>query len=29
MGFQHFWEEHVVLKPKPGSFGADDPYAIM
>jgi hypothetical protein len=29
MGFQDFWEEHVVLKPKAGSFGADDPYAIM
>ncbi|OQV10362.1 hypothetical protein CLAIMM_14376 [Cladophialophora immunda] len=27
MGFKHFWDEHVVLKPHPGSFGADDPDA--
>jgi NCS1 family nucleobase:cation symporter-1 len=28
MAFKHFWDEHVVLKPQPGSFGADDPDAI-
>ncbi|KAI1625035.1 NCS1 nucleoside transporter [Exophiala viscosa] len=28
MGFKDFWEEHVVLKPHPGSFGAEDPNAI-
>ncbi len=27
MGFKYFWDEHVVLKPHPGSFGADDPIA--
>ncbi|OQV08884.1 hypothetical protein CLAIMM_13097 [Cladophialophora immunda] len=29
MDFRHFWQEHVVLKPKPGSFGADDADAIV
>jgi hypothetical protein len=29
MDFKHFWAEHVVLNPKPGWFGANDPYAIM
>jgi hypothetical protein len=28
MGFKEFWEEHVVLKPHLGSFGADEPGAI-
>jgi NCS1 family nucleobase:cation symporter-1 len=28
MAFKQFWDEHVVLKPHPGSFGANDPDAI-
>lgn len=28
MGLEDFWQEYVVLKPTPGSFGADDPDAI-
>lgn len=24
MNLKHFWEEHVVLKPQPGTFGAND-----
>ncbi|KAJ6093444.1 hypothetical protein N7486_008733 [Penicillium sp. IBT 16267x] len=28
MGLSDFWQEHVVLKPTPGSFGSDDPDAI-
>lgn len=29
MGLKHFWDEHIVLQPKAGSFGADDPDAAM
>lgn len=28
MDMKRFWDEHVVLHPKPGSFGADDPDAL-
>lgn len=27
MAFMEFWDKHVVLRPHPGSFGADDPAA--
>jgi NCS1 family nucleobase:cation symporter-1 len=29
MGFASFWEDHVVLKPKPGAFQADDTKSYM
>ncbi|OCT48914.1 Allantoin permease [Cladophialophora carrionii] len=28
MDFKHFWQDYVVLKPKPGSFGAEDADAV-
>ncbi|KAL6247592.1 hypothetical protein RBB50_005938 [Rhinocladiella similis] len=27
MNFTHFWQEHIVLKPHPGSFAIEDPDA--